>query len=123
MRKKHKPLYYVLWMIAQPFVLSLSVLPGAWLDSLLYRNFYDRPHPVGHPVPFFSLLVPILAFFVTLTVFIVMLVGLIRCLRRQKREQEGIMPPPSEWDFCPACGAKLFSRKVCLHCGKKLGEM
>ena len=120
MKKKRSPFFYVVVMVLQPVAVVLSVVLGVWLDSLLFRGFYDRPHPVGHPVPIFSLFVPILVTLSALIVFVVMLIGLCRALRRQKREREGRIPLPEDWSFCPQCGGRLFSTNVCIRCGKKI---
>ena len=120
MKKKRSPFFYVVIMVLQPVAVVLSVVLGSSLDALMFRGFYDRPHPVGHPVPFFSLLVPILVGLAALIVSIVMLIGLEHALRRQKREREGRIPLPEDWSFCPQCGGRLFSTYVCIRCGKKI---
>ena len=120
MKKKRSPFFYVVIMVLQPVAVVLSVVLGSWLDALMFRGFYDRPHLVGHPVPFFSLLVPILVGLAALIVSIVMLIGLEHALRRQKREREGRIPLPEDWSFCPQCGGRLFSTYVCIRCGKKI---
>ena len=88
MNKNRKPGFYALIMALQPVVFALSVVLGGWLDSIWWSGFYDRPHPPGHPVLFFSMLVPMVFLLVTLVVFAVMLVGLIRALHRQRAERE-----------------------------------
>ena len=120
MKKKRSPRFYAVIMALQPAAVVLSFVLGVWLDSLLFRGFYDRPHPVGHPVPIFSLFVPILVTLSALIVFAVMLIGLCRALRRQKREREGRVPPQEGRSSCPRCGGRLFSTNVCIRCGKKL---
>lgn len=87
MKKHRKPRFYAILMALQPAVFVLSVLLGGWLDSIWWKGFYDRPHPPGHPGPFFSALVPAFFLLLTLVVFLVMLVGLIRALRRQRAER------------------------------------
>ena len=124
MRKKHRPRYYIAWMAAQPAVFALLCVLGVWLDSLLWKDFYTRPRPegtpVGHPSPIFSLALPLLGVLLCGAVFVIALVGLIRCRRRLRRAREGLAPSPEEWSYCPRCGAKLYSARFCIRCGKPL---
>ncbi len=89
MKKKRRPRYYVLWMLAQPLVFGLFFVLGALLDSAIFTRQAEVLQELpGHPAPVFSLLLPMLGAVVCAVVFLIALVGLIRCLRRRRREKQ-----------------------------------
>ena len=118
MKKRRGPGFYIAGMLAQPLVLALSVVAGAWLDARMWKGLADEPRP-GHPVPAFSVVLPLLALVVTAAVFLALLVGLILCLRRRRRGKKDLAAPASEWSFCPDCGERLSGTERCPRCGKR----
>ena len=123
MKKKPSPRYYLIWMLLSPLVVVLPFALGTWAD----RNWIFPAQAaayeagaVGHPAFSAAAAMLMLGMIAGSIVFLIALVGLIRALRRQKREREGRIPLPEDWSFCPQCGGRLFSTYVCIRCGKKL---
>ena len=119
MKKRKKPWFYAVVMLAQPFVFALFLVAGAILDSRLWEGAESAQ---GHPVPVFTLLLPILGAAICIGVFFAALIGLIVCLRRRRKDPEekpaGI-DPSGRPRFCPRCGA-LGQGTFCAQCGERL---
>ena len=94
--KERSPWRWLLLIPAQLVIAALTVWAGVELDSAIFSKA-AADGAVGHGVPIFSALLPLIALVVTVIVALVALigltVGLVRRARRKREDPPAAAPP------------------------------